>query len=148
MVQRRSLGWFSDVVSGHLRTLYKAILFALDLTAAFDTVDHSYLVERILLNPAPNSIKHGMINYLQDIQARVNFRGKSSKPRKIRAGIVQAGVLSDFPVPPEGIKVIIYADDVTICTSGPNPDDLVDRLNSYNETVCSYFQSLDLTIDR
>ena len=96
-----------------------------------------------------------MINYLQGRQAKINFRGKCSKPRKILAGIVQGGVLSptlfnlymaDFPVPPEGIKVIIYADDVTIYTSGPDPEDLVDRLNRYIEMVCNYFQTLNLTI--
>ena len=74
---------------------------------------------------------------------------------KIHAGIVQGGVLSptlfnlymaDFTEPPEGIKVIIYADDVTIYTSAPDPEDLVDRLNRYIETVCNYFQSLNLTI--
>ena len=54
--------------------------------------------------------------------------------------------MAEFPVPPEGIKIIIYADDVTIYTSGPDPEDLVDKLNRYIETVCNYFQSLNLTI--
>ena len=53
--------------------------------------------------------------------------------------------MADFPVPREGIKVI-YADDMTIYTSsGPNPDDLVDNLISYIETVRSFFQSLNVS---
>ena len=130
----------ADITRGfnHKKPADTTILVALDLIAAFDTVDHSYLAERILLNRAPDSVKRWMTNFLLDRQAKVNFRGKCSKPRNIHAGIVQGGVLSptlfnlymaDSPVPPEDIRVIIYADDGTLYTSGPDTEDLVDRLN-------------------
>ena len=99
------------------------------------------------------SIAHGIDggyiydNYMQNRRAKVHFRQKESKSRKVKIGVVQGGDLStalfnyylvDFPTAPPNIKLIKYADDITIYTSGPVVTDLINRLNIYLSQVLNY----------
>ena len=65
----------------------------------------------------------------------------------MKTGVVQGGVLSpaffnyylaDFPSPPPNIKLIKYADDITIYISGPVVADLINGLNIYLSPVHNY----------
>ena len=87
--------------------------------------------------------------------AKVHFRQKESKIRKVKTGMVQGGVLSpalfnyylvDFSTPPPNIKLIKYADDITIYTSGPVVADLINSLNIYLSQVLNYINSKNLTV--
>ena len=58
----------------------------------------------------------------------------------MKTGVVQGGVLSltlfnyylaDFSTQPPNIKLIMYADDITIYTSRPVVADLINGLNIY-----------------
>ena len=72
---------------------------------------------------------------------------KESKSRKLKTGVVQGGVMSlalfnyylaDFPTPPPNIKLITYADYITIYTSGPVVAHLINGLNIYLSQVLNY----------
>ena len=67
----------------------------------------------------------------------------------MKTGVVQGGVLSpalfnyylaDFSTPPLNIKLIKYADDITIYTSGPVVADLINDLNIYLSQVLIYIK--------
>ena len=67
----------------------------------------------------------------------------------MKTGVVQGGVLSpalfnyylaDFPTPPPDIKLIKYADEITIYTSGPVLSDLINGLNIYLSQVLNYIK--------
>ena len=73
----------------------------------------------------------------------------------MKTGVAQGGVLSpalfnyymaDFPTPPPNIKLIKYADDITIYTSGPVVDDLINGLNIYLSQVLNYINNKKLTV--
>ena len=85
---------------------------------------------------------------MQNRRAKVHFRQKESKSRKVNTGAVQGGVLSsapfnyylaDFPTPPPNIKLIKYAGDI-IYTSGPVVADLINGLNIYLSQVLNYIK--------
>ena len=123
---------------------HRTVLVALDLTAAFDNVDHQQLLDCVNI---PSTIRRWLYNYMQNRRAKVHFRQKESKSRKVKTGVVQGGVLSpalfnyylaDFPTPPPNIKLIKYADDITIYTSGPVVADLINGLNIYLLQVLNY----------
>ena len=70
-------------------------------------------------------------------------------------GVVQGGVLSpalfnyylaDFPTPPPNIKLIKYADDITICTSAPVVADLINGLSVYLSQVLNNINNKKLTV--
>ena len=82
-----------------------------------------------------------------------SFLAKESKRRKMKTGVVQ-GVLSpalfnyylaDFPTPPN-IKLIKYADDITIYTYGLVVADLINGLNIYLSQVLNYIDNNKLTV--
>ena len=73
----------------------------------------------------------------------------------MKKGVVQGGVLppalfnyylADFPTPPPNIKLIKYADDITIYTSGPVVADLINGLNIYLSQVLNYINNNKLTV--
>ena len=118
------------------------VLVALDLTAALNNVDHQLNCAHNTNIPA--TIRHWLHNYMQNRRAEDHFQQQESKSRKVKTGVVQGGVLSpalfnyylaDIPTPPPNIKLIKYADDITIYTSGPVVADLINGLNIYLSQV-------------
>ena len=84
-----------------------------------------------------------------------SFSQLESKSRKVITGVVQGGVLSpalfnyylaDFPTPPPSIKQNKYANDITICSSGPVVADIISGLNIYLSQVLNYINSHKLTV--
>ena len=118
----------------------KSQLVALDLTSAFDNVDHQQLLDCVFNANIPATIRRWLYNYMQNRRAKVNFRLQESKSGKVKTGVVQGRVLpsalfnyclADFPPPPPNFKLIKYADDITISTSGSVVADLINGLNIY-----------------
>ena len=106
---------------------HRTVLAALDQTAAFDNVDHQQLLDCVFNPNMPSAIRRWLHNYMQNRRAKVHFWQIESKSRNVKTGVIQGGVLSpalfnyylaDFPTPPPNIKLIKYADDITIYTSG------------------------------
>ena len=133
----------------------RTVLVALDLTAAFDNVDHQQLHDCVFYTNLPATIRRWLYNYMQNRRAKVHFRQRESKSRKVKTGVVQGGVLSpalfnyyqaDFPTPPPNVKLIKYADYITIYTTGPVVDYLINGLNIYLSQVLNYINNKKLTV--
>ena len=147
----------ADIAAGFSRKqpAYRRVLVALDLTAAFDNVDHQQLLDCVFNTNLPATIRRWLYNYVQNRPAKVHLRQKESKGRKVKTWVVQGWVLSpalfnyylaDFPTPPPNIKLIKYADDITIYTSGPVVADLINGLNIYLSQVLNYINNKKLTV--
>ena len=131
------------------------MLVELDLTAAFDNVDHQQLLDCVFNTNIPSAIRRLLYNYMQNRRVKVHFRQKESKNRKVKTGVVQGGVLSpalfnyylaDFPTPPPNIKLIKYAVDIIFYTSGPVVVDLINGLNIYLSQVLNYINNKKLSV--
>ena len=136
-----------DIAAGFSRkkTAHRTVLVALDLTAAFNNLDHQQLLDCVFNTNIPATIRRWLHNQMQNRRAKVHFWQKESKSRKVKTVVVQ-GVLSpalfnyylaDFSTPPPHIK---YADDITIYTSGPVVADLINGLNIYLSQVLNYIK--------
>ena len=128
----------------------QTLLVALDLPAAIDNVDHQQLLHCVFNTNIPSIIRHWLYNYMQNRRAKVHFRQKESKGRKVKTGVVQGGVLSpahfdyylaDIPTPPTNILLVKYADDITIYTCGQVVADLTNGLNIYLSQVLNYINN-------
>ena len=102
-----------------------------------------------------STIRPWLYNYMQNRRAKINFCQIESKSRRVKTGVVQGGVMSpalfnyylaDFPTPPLNIKLIKYADDITIYTSGLVVADLINGLNIYLSQVLNYIIKKKLTV--
>ena len=100
----------------------RTVLATLDLSKAFDTVDHHLLLKKILLTQTNHSIIKLIANYLRGRKATTSFQSHQSKHLTINAGAPQGSVLSpalfnlytsDIPNPPPEVHLTAYADDLT-----------------------------------
>ena len=88
-------------------------------------------------------------------QSKVLFNGALSTNHNIRVGVPQGAVtspilfnyyLTKLPLPPDGIYIIQYADDISIYTSGTNIEDMTNRINKYAEEVISFLAERELKV--
>ena len=105
----------ADISAGFSRKkpAHRTVLVALDLKDAIDNVDHQQLLYCVYNTNIPATIRRFFNNHIQNRRAKVHFRQKESKSRKVKTGVVQGGVLSpalfnyylaEFPTPPPNIK--------------------------------------------
>lgn len=134
---------------------HRTVLVAIDLSKAFDTVDHTLLLTDILQLELNDRIKRFLTAYLRGRQTYVEFRGKKSKFRKMRQGVPQGGVLSPIlfnlymstlPLPTGNIKIITYADDGTVLLSGQHIEPICRELNVYLDRISQWFKARNLQI--
>lgn len=133
----------------------RTVLVALDLSRAFDTVSHGVLLKDLLNTTVPPTIKRWIANYVRGRQTFVAFREKTSKYRKVKQGVPQGGVLSpilfnfymsDLPHPPPEVKLVSYADDITLMATNTNVQEACDHLNAYLATLNEWLKSKHLEL--
>ena len=133
----------------------RTVLVAVDLTCAFDTVNHEILTDDISKLDLDPYVKRLLTGYLRGRKTFVEFRGAKSRCRQMRQGVPQGGVLSPLlfnlymsklPLPPAGIKVTSYADDTSIMKSGPKTAPLCKALNAYLADLNNFFMNRNLHI--
>ena len=133
----------------------RTISVAIDLSKAFDTVDHQLLLKDILDLPLNGYIKRFLCSYLRGRQTYVIYRGSKSPLRKMKQGVPQGGVLSPIlfnlymskmPLPPGNIKLVSYADDSNVLNSGTNIPAVCSEINIYLDTLDTWFKSRNLFI--
>ena len=133
----------------------RTLLLQIDLSKAFDMVNHNKLIKDLNESDLPPVHKRWLNCYLRGRQTRVKFRGKTSSSRNIKAGVPQGAVtspllfnfyLSKLPKPPDGIHVLQYADDISIYCSGLNIDEMAVRITEYMKQVTEYLEDRDLMV--
>ena len=133
----------------------RTVLVAVDLSRAFDTVDHAILINDIAALDLNITIKRFLVAYLRGRQTFVEFRGKRSKCRKMRQGVPQGGVLSPtlfnlymspMLTPPPKVKLTTYGDDGSVMARNKKIQPICDRLNPYLDTLNTWFKQRNLFI--
>ena len=133
----------------------RTIAVAIDLSKAFDTVDHAQLLEDVSELDLNSHIKRFLCAYLRGRQTFVEFNGSKSRFRKIKQGVPQGGVLSPtlfnlymskMPQPPNDIKLVSYADDSNILKSGIKIKPICEELNAYLDVLNNWFKTRNLYI--
>ena len=134
---------------------HRTILVAIDLSRAFDTVDHELLLNDILHLELSGTLIRFLCSYLRGRQQYTVFRNCRSKFRAVRQGVPQGGVLSPLlfnlymstlPTPPGNIKLISYADDCQVLNSGPLIDPTCHEINPYLDQLATWFKGRSLEI--
>ena len=101
---------------------------------------HDKLLDVVFDTMLPNQLKRWLLVYMTGRQSYVEFRGAKSKRRLAKRGVPQGVVLSPIlfnlnvskiPQPPDSVKLVTYADDCSILTTGNNIAELEERLNEY-----------------
>ena len=121
-------------------TSSSTVCVAVDLTTAFDTVNHNVLLSKIVRSTLPEATCRWLSNYLRGIQSVTSCRGVKSKAMLVHTGVPQGSKMSptlfslyldDMPRPTEPVKRICYADNITAWASGVKIPELEHMINGY-----------------
>ena len=133
----------------------RTVLLQIDLSKAFDMVSHQKLLKDINNTTLPDPIKRWLNSYLRGRQSRVNFRGETSSARNVKAGVPQGAVtspilfnfyISRLPVPPDGVNIVMYADDLSVYASGTDLIYLSQAIQSYIDSVLIFLKERELEV--
>ena len=133
----------------------RTLLLQIDLSKAFDMVSHEKLLRDLNQTTLPEYLKRWFATYLLGRQSKVNFRNTTSTTRNVRTGVPQGAVtspllfnfyLSKLPLPPDNVKIIQYADDISVYTSGRDMDTMCNAINIYIDRLVDYLGDRDLIV--
>ena len=132
----------NDVATGfnQRKPPHRTVCVAVDLTAAFDTVNHNVLLSKIARSTLPEATCRWLSNYIRGRQSVTSCRCVKLKARIIHTVVPQGWKVSptlfsfyiaDMPRPTEPVKRICYADDITVWVSGVKISELEHTVNTY-----------------
>ena len=133
----------------------RTVLLQIDLSKAFDMVSHEKLLSGLLNSSLPYFIKRWFNSYLHGRQSKVNFRDTTSSTRNVKTGVPQGAVTSPIlfnfyisllPLPPEGVYIVQYADDISVYTSGTDISALSAAINDYIKEILSFLSERELEV--
>ena len=133
----------------------------LDLSAAFDTIDHSILVDRLCSYfGIEGKVLQLLVSYLKDRFQVINIGQTKSEPKRLSTGIPQGSVLGpllfSLYITPlaqllsfHGVKYHFYADDTQIYVSFSPSDSLpnLSRLSDILNITKNWFHANKLALN-
>lgn len=124
----------------------------IDLTAAYDTVSHRILLEKIYNLTRDKGFMQIIQALLQHRRYYVTLGNKKSRWRRQKNGLPQGSVLApilfniytnDQPITPDA-RHFIYADDTAIAVQDNNFEGVETKLESSLKTMTIYYKSMKL----
>lgn len=129
----------------------------LDLSAAFDILDHHVLLNKLCCYGFEPSAVAWIESYLTERKYTVYFNGSYSEQRDVSCGVPQGSCLgpllfsifiNDFPLILDHATVAAYADDLTIYASAYTTDELTRTLNKALELTEKWMLCNKLVLNR
>jgi hypothetical protein len=117
----------------------------MDLSKAFDTLDHHILIHKLQHYGFMGKTIDLMNSYLTNRAQYVEYNGVPSNLLNIHCGVPQGSILgpllfiiymNDLPDIVENFKMILYADDTTLFASLNNPLNNVNNTSLLNDELC------------
>ncbi|KAJ4443064.1 hypothetical protein ANN_04714 [Periplaneta americana] len=142
----------------------------LDLSKAFDTVDHMILIQKLQWFGIRGLAKSWFVSYLSARQQFVEIGSMKSYPTIMKSGVPQGSILgpilfllyiNDLPSRITQAKTILFADDTNIVFNALDKNNLQEKINetsrqleqwlasnrlklNVSKTVCMYFSQKQL----
>ena len=133
-----------------------AIGLFLDLSKAFDTVDHAILFDKLEYYGIRGLALDWIKNYFSNRTQYVEFNGKSSVRSKISCGVPQGSILgplffliyiNDINNVSAALNLILFADDTSVFMSHKDLDYLAHTLNLELNKLSIWFKANKLSLN-
>ena len=131
------------------------MIVAIDLSKAFDCVQHDLLFDKMRETTLPGGILRWLLTYMTGRTQRTQYLNATSSAKLISLGVPQGSVISptlfnfyvaDIPEPPPHVRVVSYADDFTVFSSDADYRAATTRINSYLPALKQYFEDNNLQL--
>ena len=129
---------------------------SIDLRKAFDTVDHTILLEKLKTIGFTSSVLDWFCSYLSNRTQVTVINSSMSQPKPVTVGVPQGSILgpllfliyiNDLPECLTHCKSILYADDTLLYYSAESISDLQSKLNSDLRSLSGYLNNNLLTLN-
>ena len=146
----------TESVYGSLNSKEHSLAVFIDLSKAFDTVNHKILLKKLELYGVRGLPLKLVESYLSGRRQVVRIGSDLSSCKEISLGVPQGSTLgpllfllfiNDLPNISSDFYPILFADDTNILFKGSNIDDLVSKCNVVMEKVNDWCNSNRLTIN-
>ena len=147
---------FTANILNSLDNKLSAIGVFLDLSKAFDTIDHKILLQKLDHYGIRGIALEWFSSYLSGRSQFVDFNGTSSRHMNLNCGVPQGSVLgpllfiiytNDLPNALKFSKCILFANNTTIFLTSNNVDELYAMLNLDLNTISDWFKANKLTLN-
>ena len=131
-------------------------IISLDLSKAFDMVNHEILIEKLKLYQFSDHSLNIMKSYLKDRKQMVSINGVFSQYNDITSGVPQGSILgpllftifiNDLPLAIRSSETLIYADDTFFYTEGKSLESIEESLAGDLEMVVNWCDRNKLVIN-
>ena len=128
----------------------------IDLSKAFDTINHNLLLKKLYAYAIRGSDLSWFTDYLAERKMRVVVDGASSEWARVSMGVPQGSILgrllflifmNDLPEVVEECTINLYADDTTIYSADANPVMLGSRVEGDLRRVADWISSNGLRMN-
>ena len=133
-----------------------AVSLFLDLSKAFDTVNHSILLSKLDLYGIRGNANQWFRSYLSNRKQKVFVNGVESNFLLVNSGVPQGSILgpflfliyiNDFEKATNYFSLRLFADDTSLTATGKDLDVLLQRINSELPAIYEWLCSNKLTLN-